>query len=374
MTRVFILDDRSTNRLVLRRLAQNIEDNIEVLDFPNPPPALAAAERTVPDLVITDFNMPEMTGAEFVAAFRKLDGCADVPVIVVTANEDLDYRYKALEAGATDFLASPVDHYEFRIRARNLLTLRRQRLAREMAERANEAKTAFLANMSHELRTPLNAIIGFAEIMQHEVMGPIGTPKYLDYVGDIKLSAAHLKSIIDSALDLALIENEALEFERGPVDIAAVADEAVRLLAPAASASGIEILNKIDAAALVPVFGCASKLRQVLLNILSNAIKFTAKPGQVILTGRQEPLGAVLEVADNGIGMSSDDIVVARSRFGQVHDHPHTKKYQGAGLGLPLAIGIVEAHGGSLELSSVPGQGTVVRIELPSVEAVRCSA
>ncbi|MGE4012567.1 MAG: response regulator, partial [Alphaproteobacteria bacterium] len=131
---IIIVDDRVTNRKVLAGLATNIEPGIEVETFPEAESALKHLGQHVPDLIVTDFNMPGMNGAEFIRALRKLPRCGDVPVVVVTSYEDKEYRLLALDAGATDYLISPVDHREFTSRARNLLALRRQRDARERAE------------------------------------------------------------------------------------------------------------------------------------------------------------------------------------------------------------------------------------------------
>jgi signal transduction histidine kinase len=369
MASILILDDRNTNRKILSQLAVSVEPGIAVTPVASGDEGLAAARLKAPDLVFSDFNMPGMNGAEFVAAFRKLDGCIDVPVIVVTAYEDREHRYRALEAGATDFLASPVDHHEFVVRARNLLALRRQSLARQAAERANAAKTAFLANMSHELRTPLNAIIGFSEIMQTELHGPLGNAKYKDYSNDIRNSARHLREVIQNILDVARIEEGKFDVERNLVGLPIVLDEAARMVRPEAERAKLnfDFAVPVD---LPYVLGDKTKLTQAFLNLMSNAVKFTPAGGQVSIEAHKGSDSVEVTVGDTGIGMSPEEIPIALARFGQVSGDPYKKKYQGAGLGLPIAAGIIQAHRGELLIDSAKGRGTRMTVRLPAAAAV----
>ncbi len=373
MATILILDDRTTNRKILAQLAASVEAGIRVEGFESGRDALARAAQSPPDLVFSDFSMPVMNGAEFIAAFRGLPGCADVPVIIVTAYEDREHRYRALEAGATDFLSSPVDHYEFVVRARNHLALRRQQSARQQAERANAAKTAFLANMSHELRTPLNAIIGFAEMMQREMLGPLGTAKYKEYTNDIAGSARHLREVIQNVLDLARIEEGKLSVERNLIPSAPLLLGAGRMMRNEADKARLRF--KIEVPHDLPyVLGDQTRLTQVFLNLLSNAIKFTPAGGSVRLAARHVEDRVEIEVADTGIGMAPGDIPLALARFGQVSGDPYCKPYQGAGLGLPIAQGIIEAHKGELAISSAKGQGTCMTVRLPAASTLLAAA
>ncbi len=369
MASILILDDRNTNRKILAQLAMSVEPGVGVRACASGEEAIAAAKEKAPDLVFSDFNMPGMNGAEFVAAFRKLEGCIDVPVIVVTAYEDREHRYRALEAGATDFLASPVDHHEFVVRARNLLALRRQSLARQAAERANAAKTAFLANMSHELRTPLNAIIGFSEIMQIELHGPLGSTKYKGYANDISNSARHLREVIQNILDVARIEEGKFDVEKKLVGMPLVLEEAARMVRPEAERA--HLVFGVDISGDLPfVLGDKTKLTQAFLNLMSNAVKFTPAGGAVSVAAHKASDKIEITVGDTGIGMSPEEIPVALARFGQVSGDPYKKKYQGAGLGLPIAAGIIQAHRGELVIDSAKGRGTKMTVRLPAAAAV----
>jgi two-component system cell cycle sensor histidine kinase PleC len=490
---------------------------VVVRTFSNPRLALAAMVEEPPDLIITDFKMPDLDGAEFIRRFKTQDTAADVPVIVITAYEDKDLRYRALEAGATDYLLSPVDHHEFRARSRNLLTLRRQQKllkeralsleekivveerrhrdalrqsherllrvidavpvmiaatdregrcvfanscwaeavgvmgpsligrtvaelrsdewaqrsheldlcliaggkvppsfeerfatvdgaervllttktllraeedgepqavvtvsiditerknaelalisAKEVAELANRTKTEFLANMSHELRTPLNAIIGFSQVMAGEMMGPMGTPRYIGYARDIATSAEHLLGIINDILDVSKLEAGKLDVTDEAVDVGKAVRDILLLVEDRARSSGVHIDTDIDAA-LPHLRGDARKLKQILLNLITNAVKFSHPGGRVAVLAGVLAERVTLSVIDHGIGMDEAEITTAVTRFGQVAS-AWSRNHSGTGLGLPLAIGLVELHGGTLKIESRKSVGTKVTVTFP---------
>ena len=239
--------------------------------------------------------------------------------------------------------------------------------AKEEAETANRTKSAFLANMSHELRTPLNAIIGFSEIMQSETFGPIGNPKYAEYAGDIRSSGQHLLEVINDILDLSRVESGILELSKETVDLAMVAGQALRMVEEAAQRRNIRLDVSLDA---VPshVVGDPRAIRQILLNLLSNSIKFTPEGGSVRLGAKLDETGRVcISVTDTGIGMHPEDIPVALAPFRQI-DSSLARAYEGTGLGLPLAKALTEMHGGELSVTSEPGRGTEIVIALPQAE------
>jgi signal transduction histidine kinase len=231
------------------------------------------------------------------------------------------------------------------------------------AQLANRDKSEFLANMSHELRTPLNAIIGFSELVQHQVYGPLPNEKYLSCVGDIRASGQHLLTMINQVLDLAKAESGRMSVHCEPVSLADIVEQSVRMVHPRADAKALTI--EIDAPRdLPPIEGDEIKLRQVLINLLSNAVKFTEPGGAVCVSAMVDADLAWLRVRDTGIGIAEGDIARVLEPFCQV-DNPRGRQAEGTGLGLPLSRKLAEIMGGQLILSSAIGLGTKVEICVP---------
>jgi signal transduction histidine kinase len=257
----------------------------------------------------------------------------------------------------------------YRGTAENITALRQREEAligaKESAELANRAKTEFLANMSHELRTPLNAVIGFSEIMESELLGPLGSSQYKSYAADIHESAQHLLTLINDILDVAKIEAGAHELRDEEVDPYDVVGAVERLVAERAKRADLHL--SIDLPEDLPRLRADErKLKQVLLNLMSNAIKFTPEGGRVALAARRGGDGGfVFEVTDTGIGIAAEDIPRAFAPFEQV-DSRLSRQFEGTGLGLPLSDGFVKLHGGHLELKSQPGVGTRAIVTLPA--------
>jgi protein-histidine pros-kinase len=227
---------------------------------------------------------------------------------------------------------------------------------------ASKAKSDFLASVSHELRTPLNAIIGFSEMIRDAVIGPLDA-RYREYGNDIHGSGRHLQKIINDILDISKIESGRLELREEIVSINETAEACRRTLAAMAEAGGVAL--SLDLSRALPCIRSDQvRFQQILLNLMSNAVKFTPSGGRVNVTATLDAEGAIIAVEDSGIGMKPEDIAVALEPFRQI-DGPMSRRFDGTGLGLPLAKALVELHGGRLEIESAPSAGTLVRIRLP---------
>ena len=237
------------------------------------------------------------------------------------------------------------------------------------AEAANRSKTEFLANMSHELRTPLNAIIGFSETMVTELLGPVGTPQYKEYAGDILSSGQHLLDIITDILDVSKIEAGELRISESLLEIDAVIEDALRMVRARAASAGHQITTTYPDE-MPHLLADRRAVLQVILNLVSNALKFS-RDGDDIAVTVTNPLDGPLSIAiaDTGIGMAEEDVPRALSLFGQVEGCME-RSYEGTGLGLPLSDRLMELHGGSLAIESVLGEGTTVTLEFPADRVV----
>jgi len=247
---------------------------------------------------------------------------------------------------------------------KQVLAERSLRDAKDAAEAANLAKSQFLANVSHELRTPLNAILGFSEMLERGLAGPL-QPKQEEYAGLVRQSGQHLLNIINDILDLAHVDSGKFELheERG-VDPRRIIDACVSLMRDRANGAALRLLTEIEDH-LPPLVVDPTRLKQILLNLISNAIKFTKPGGSVLVSGRHATdVGVVFEVRDTGVGMTPDEIDIALEPFGQV-DASLARGHEGTGLGLPLALRLAELHGGSLHIDSEKGCGTTVVVTLP---------
>ena len=243
---------------------------------------------------------------------------------------------------------------------RQLDTLRQ---ARDIANEASRSKSEFLANMSHELRTPLNAIIGFSEALHNELFGPIGSPRYREYAEDIHDSGVHLLNLINDILDLSKIEAGHFKLHEDEADLNPIVNAALRLVHHRAEMAGITVNSILPDPPLVITVD-ERAMKQVLINLLTNAVKFSEPGSEVTVSASVGSQSLRISVADQGIGMDPEDIPRALSPFTQL-DGTLSRAHEGTGLGLPLAKHMTELHGGTLSIESAAGVGTTVHIDLP---------
>ena len=282
---------------------------------------------------------------------------------VITAADVTAIRRQEVERQrAADSLRKSVEQLEASQDKLSLLA-RKYEIAMTRAEAANQAKSEFLANMSHELRTPLNAINGFSEIMAGEMFGPLGHEKYKGYAGDILKSGQHLLSLINDILDMAKIEAGKMTLRYEPVSLAEVCEDAIRLMRGKAEDCGLTLTLMADN--LPEIEADYRGLKQVMLNLISNAVKFTPEGGVITVSAARNGLDRMrISVTDSGIGIAEADLARLAQPFEQVEGQ-HSKTTQGTGLGLALTKSLIELHQGVMTMTSAPGVGTTVSFDLP---------
>ncbi len=241
--------------------------------------------------------------------------------------------------------------------------------ARERAERASTAKSEFLANMSHELRTPLNAVLGFSEVIKDLLFGRDALDRYADYAANVHASGSHLLGLINDILDLSKIEAGKWQLKETPVSLIVQAHEALRFVEPAAKKKTLRLM--LEAPASIALTADERAIRQILINLLANAVKFTQRGGTVTVGLRLTKGGTVqIVISDTGVGIAREDLDCVLENFGQGRHDVTTTDDRGTGLGLPIVKGLVEAHGGSLRIDSEVGVGTTVIIEFPAARTL----
>ncbi|WP_295692608.1 PAS domain-containing sensor histidine kinase [uncultured Maricaulis sp.] len=230
------------------------------------------------------------------------------------------------------------------------------------AEEANRSKSEFLANMSHELRTPLNAINGFSEIMMQEMFGPLGDDRYVGYMKDILSSGKHLLELINDILDMSKIEAGKMQLQPEPTDASELVEQSIRIVRGRAEEKRLKL--RADVSGLPEIEVDPRAFKQIMINLVSNAVKFTPEGGRVTVRGFLSGLGIAFQVSDTGIGIAKDDLPRLGRPFEQIESQ-HSKSFQGSGLGLALSKSLIELHGGTLSIDSTLGEGTTVSIVLP---------
>lgn len=232
------------------------------------------------------------------------------------------------------------------------------------AEMANRSKTEFLANMSHELRTPLNAIIGFSDMFRNTVYGPLGSVKYMEYAEHIHSSGTHLLKLIYDILDIARVEAGQLSIKPVEISVREIFNDCISMIEPRAQAKNLKLTFAMDSDT-PPVFADGLRLKQILLNLTGNAIKFTPEGGKVGVTASAASHNGVsIRVRDSGVGMTDKQVETALERFGQARN-THMVSQDGVGLGLAICSSIMELHGGTLDIQSTPNEGTTVTATFP---------
>ncbi len=376
--RVLIVDDERRNTELLKVMLT--PEGYVLLTASCGEDALALLADQQPDLILLDVMMPGMDGYQVATKIKQNPATNNIPVIMLTALDDRNAKMLGLNAGAEDFLTKPVDRAELCVRVRNLLRLKaygdKLRVAhaalsialaeaseaRLMAEHANNAKTQFLRAMSHELRTPLNAISGYTEILEMGIRGAVNPAQVKD-LGRIKRASAYLLRLINDVLTIARLEG-ARPLHLISIAVNPVLSEVESLCILQAKANGLtltvtechhEIFARAD----------AERFQQILLNLVTNAIKFTPKGGSINVSSDDDAGVVRVRVNDTGVGVRMLDIERVFEPFVQIDRHLTSDTQQGVGLGLSISRELARAMSGDLTLESVEGVGSTFTLTLP---------
>jgi signal transduction histidine kinase len=376
--RILIVDDERRNAELLKIML--VPEGYTLLTATSGQEALGLLAEQKPDLILLDVMMPGMDGYQVVGKIKENPATRNIPVIMLTALDDRNARMVGLNAGAEDFLTKPVDRAELCVRVRNLLRLKmygdKLRVAhaalavaleeasdaRLMAEHANNAKTQFLRAMSHELRTPLNAISGYTEILEMGIRGVVNPAQVKD-LGRIKRASAYLLRLINDVLTIARLEG-ARPLHLISIAVNPVLSEVEGLCILQAKANALE-LTVTECGQEIFATADAERFQQILLNLVTNAIKFTPKGGSISVTC-DDDMGVVrVRVRDTGVGVRLLDIERVFEPFVQVDRHLTTDTQQGVGLGLSISRELARAMRGDLTLESAEGVGSTFTLTLP---------
>jgi signal transduction histidine kinase len=369
---ILVIEDDATQRQLAERFLEAVGFCANVAA--NGEEGVSSARTRKPDLIILDVTMPGIDGFETCRQIRADQALIGTPVLMVSGRIDILSIERAFEAGAADFVAKPVHWPMLAHRIKFLLRLaaieREMREVRDLAEAGSRAKSAFLASMSHDLRTPLSSIIGFSEIMLRQALGPLGDERYTAYVKDIYDSGVHLLDVVNNVLDLSKVEAGRMELIEDVVLVEPVVRAAVKQVETRAQLGGIKLDIDVDPL-VAQVWADKVRLKQILINLLSNAVKFTPRNGEVGMTVRRQANGDIaFVVRDTGIGMTPTDIPSIMMPFQQIDDRLD-RRYEGTGLGVPLALAMAKLHGGSLTYDSERGRGTTATLTLPAARLLQ---
>jgi len=373
--RIIIVDDNAANLAVGRNLLKSF---YEVFPAPSAEKLFSILEKFIPDLILLDVNMPEMNGYEAIKVLKADPRFYDIPVIFLTAKNDEESEMEGFDLGAVDYVTKPFSGPLLlrRIASQLLLEHQKRELIKNQAalrdyadnleikvREKTAAKTIFLANMSHELRTPMNSIVGFSELALDDDISQ-RTKGYLDKILD---SSKWLLHIINDILDLTGFESGKIDLNIINFNIYEIINECKKMFMPKATEKGLMLNFYSDPSVNDLLKGDPARIRQVLINILSNAVKFTSSGVIEFLMDvkkiTDDTATLYFEIKDTGIGMTPEQIAVIYDPFIQA-ESGNTRKYGGTGLGLTITKNIIEMMGGRITVQSEPGVGSTFSFEI----------
>ncbi len=368
---VLLVEDSSTSALlaqtVLSETLAGAAHSYHLIHVETLAAALEALNNNTFDVILLDLNLPDSSGSATLS--KVLAESPTAAVVVLTATDDEALGLNALKAGAQDYLIKDETYPKLLKRAisyahERSLVEQAMRRARNKAEQANRAKSEFLSSMSHEFRTPMNAILGFGQMMKFDTASPLAE-KHSEYVDIILRSGDHLLDLINDTLDLARIESGTAEISLEPLSFPSEALSCVDLISPLAEKRGIKIYNNVPDKGLPAILADSTRIKQVLINLLSNGVKYNSEGGDLTLDTK--PLGedwVRIEVTDTGAGIAEEDRERIFVAFARLEDEG--SEIEGTGVGLAVTKELVERMGGRIGVDSTMGKGSTFWVEMPA--------
>ena len=355
---VLVIDDENSNIMAVTHI---LSPDYTVYAAKNGQSGITAAEKYLPDVILLDIIMPEMDGYDAITALKKSDKTQNIPVIFITGLNDPGDEEKGLTLGAVDYISKPFSPAIVKLRVQNQIKIINQTqliIAKEIAEKSSRAKGEFLSRMSHEMRTPMNAIMGMTALLKDIVE----TEKCGDMIEIINNASADLLKIIDDILDMYDIEDKKLRLSISEFSFPDLIHEILDKINPGITVKKQSLTTDIDASIPDMLTGDKKRLGQVILNLLSNAGKFTPEQGSIQIKAfvrdkKEKDLTMQVEVIDNGVGISREQHEKLFIPFEQV-DGGINRQFGGTGLGLPISKHIIELMGGEIKVESEPGKGS----------------
>ncbi|MCP3661491.1 MAG: response regulator, partial [Gammaproteobacteria bacterium] len=365
--KILIVDDQTEHLEAIVNIIENDTNSYRVLQAFDGLTAIKIAEKEIPDLIITDWEMPGMNGIELIKLLKSKEEIQDIPIImctgVMTKSENLA---TSLKVGAVDYVRKPVDKIELKARINSMLLLsesyKKNAQLRAMSTRLREVdrlKDEFLANTSHELRTPLFGIIGLLEALLDKPS--IEDPEDQKLLNTALHSGRRLRKLVTDILDYSKLRHQKLELALEPIELHSLVDVVLRLCKPMITERNLELVNAIEPGSL-HVQADEIRIEQVLHNLVGNAIKFTEQ-GQIEVSAEQQGDEILIQVSDTGIGIAPEQQEKIFEFFVQA-DSSTQREYGGTGLGLAVSKQLIELHNGHLKVESVPGEGSVFSFTL----------
>lgn len=354
-TTILVVDDLEENRMVIRYLFD--EPNVRVLEAADGTQGLAVARRERPDCILLDLSMPGLSGYEVLDRLEADPVTREIPVLVLTATDDsLQNMERVLSSGAVDYITKPISPMRVKIRVRG--AIERRRLLREL----DDLRTGFTSMLVHDLRAPLTLMLAYAELLEQNLAGTL-PDKQLRHLTRMQEAGERMRRLIGEILDVSKLEDGKLALEREPIDLRATLTDVVDRFSGAAAQKGIALDLRAEGRDH-RVTADASRVDQVLMNLLANALKFTPRDGKIVVELRDAGDDVEVAVADSGPGITDEELPLLFQKFSQTSTGKAART-AGSGLGLVICRHLVEAHGGRIWVESEVGRGARFAFRLP---------